>query len=49
LDLQRGRPSSGVCVIQHRLGTLRIGRIDQHGNTSSARQKLTQQRQPLCY
>jgi hypothetical protein len=25
LDLQRSRPNSGVCVIQYRLGTLRIG------------------------
>src|SRR5215831_11410358 len=35
-------------VLQCRLGSRGIGRIDQHGNAGSPRHQLSQQFQPLC-
>src|SRR6266511_1559820 len=48
LDLHSHDSNSRFHVSQRRRCSRSIGRIDEHSNTNGARQKLTQEFQPLC-
>ncbi len=48
LDLHPHDSNSRFHVFQHRRRSRSSGRIDEHGNTNGARQKLTQEFQALC-
>ena len=48
LDFQGHHASGGLYGSYRRLGAACLGRIDEHGNASSARYQITKEFEPLC-